>query len=194
MNNDFCHDLQWSSNAFSRIVWPRVAAWCSGGELIVVEDKNSQMLDVCAGIDAWQVIREKSIVRGVATRVQYDTGKPHYPYNTFTIRFSRPQSKTEFEKRTEAILGLSADGAIWPFLTIQAYLDADKKSLVSAAVVRTKDLYWYVDSKGVETFAHVANKDGSSTFIVVPWDEMKEANVNVRVWTSEYDPNTTHNG
>jgi hypothetical protein len=42
--------------------------------------------------------------------------------NTFTIRYKRASgAKTEYQKRSEAIL--NNKGYLYPYLTIQAYLD-----------------------------------------------------------------------
>ena len=72
-------------------------------------------------------------------------------YKTFTVRFKRKSGvETEYKKRAEAIL--SDKGYLYPYLTIQAYLDkrGDSKDILSCGVIKTKDLYNYI-------FANIAD-------------------------------------
>jgi len=140
-------------------------------------------LDMFAGIDAWQVYENDKAMRGIASRVQYDNGKTAYPYDTFSIRKSRPHSQTEYEKRLAAIL--SDRGFVYPHLTVQAYLDAMKQCIVSVAVCRTKDLFLYVDMMGVSSFREIPNTDGSSTFIAVKWSQLVSDGVRVKHWHAQ---------
>ena len=125
MNACVANDINWSSKAFITLVWPTISACCGGGEIVPVEGTDRKMFDIHAGIDAWQYVSSDGAIRGIASRVQYDTGKNGYPYNTFTIRWSRPNCETEYKKRHEAIFGKR--GYVWPFLTVQAYLNKVKK-------------------------------------------------------------------
>jgi len=177
-------DMAWSSAAFKSVVWPFVAHWCGGGYIQQVEGDGTDTLDLYAGIDAWQVFDHDKAMRGIASRVQYDCGKAGYPYNTFSIRKSRPNSPTEYEKRLAAIL--SDRGLVYPHLTAQAYLDADKNALISVAVCRTKDLFMYVDMKGLSTFKEIQNADGSSSFFAVKWSQLINDGVVVKL--REWNP------
>lgn len=175
-------DMSWSSTAFEMIVWPTISERCGGGEIERVEGLDKARLDIYAGIDAWQYVSKDGAMRGIASRVQYDTGKYGYPYNTFTIRWSRQNSKTEYEKRRDAIFGKM--GYVWPYFTVQAYLDNEKTGLVSCGVIKTKDLYSFVDLYGTDGFKTVENKDGSSSFKIVPWDMLNEYSVDVFVFSN----------
>lgn len=174
----FVDDMTWSAAAFRALVWPIVNVWCGGGEIKQVEGQDANLLDMYAGVDAWQVFVNNKSMRGIASRIQYNTGKAGYPYNTFSIRTARPNSPTEYEKRLECIL--SNRGLVYPHLTVQAYLDASKQAVQSVAVCRTKDLFLYVDFRGLAMFRQIRNTDGSSTFIVVKWSEMVENGVHIK--------------
>lgn len=173
-------DMTWSSSAFEVLVWPAISTCCGGGEIERVEGDDRSKLDIYAGIDAWQYVATDGAMRGIASRVQYDTGKFGYPYNTFTIRWSRPNSKTEYEKRRDAIFG--KQGYVWPYFTVQAYLNSTKTDLVSVGVVKTRDLYSFVDLYGTDGFKTVENKDGSSSFKIVSWEMLDDYCVDVFVF------------
>lgn len=108
------------------------------GDLINIETNDSQlanMFDQYSGIDAFQVVDRQ--LRGVAIRVQW--GKA---WNTFTIRYKRASgSKTEYQKRADAIL--NNKGYLYPYLTIQAYLDkrGNSQEILSCCIIKTEDLY-----------------------------------------------------
>lgn len=175
----FFSDMTWSAKAFREIVWPNITQWCGGGTIEQVEGNDESNLDMYAGIDAWQIFTGERAMRGIASRIQYDTGNKNYPYDTFSIRVSRPSSSTEYEKRLAAIL--SDRGMIWPHLTVQAYLDITKQNIKSVAVVKTKDLYFYVDMLGLKSFVKINNKDGSSGFIAVKWCNLVRDHVQVKI-------------
>jgi len=170
--------MAWSAAAFRQIVWPAIRDWCGGGVIQQVEGKDADTLDIYAGIDAWQVFEDDKAMRGIASRIQYDTKKSGYPYNTFSIRKSRPVSATEYEKRLASVL--SDRGLVYPHLTVQAYLDDKKCSVLSVAACRTKDLFLYVDMKGIQSFLEIMNADRSSTFIAVKWSQMIGDGVKVK--------------
>jgi len=134
-----------------------------------VEGLESKELDILAGIDAWQLCYDKSRMRGIASRVQQlAAGKERSPYNTFTIRWLRPNgNETEYAKRLAAI----RDPGSWlyPSLTIQAYVDCEHDRVISAAMVQTRDLYEFVEQTGPSLFPLRHNNDGSSNFRAVPW-------------------------
>jgi hypothetical protein len=171
--------MAWSAAAFRSVVWPAISRWCGGGKIEQVEGRDRSMLDMYAGIDAWQVFGEDKAMRGIASRIQFDTGNSKYPYDTFSIRVSRPTCPTEYAKRLAAIL--SDRGMVWPHLTVQAYLNSAKKAIRSVAVVKTRDLYTFVDARGLESFATIMNKDRSSEFIAVAWDILTGNGVQVKI-------------
>lgn len=143
MRDEVRRDAQWSAGAFAQLVWPEIAASLGGGVLRPVELADSDLardLDAHAGIDAFQVIRDASIVRGIASRVQ--TTNDAWPtWETFTVRYRRSSgTSTEFEKRLRAIEDTSL-GALWPHLTVHAYLDATKTRCRSVAIIETEMLY-----------------------------------------------------
>jgi hypothetical protein len=139
--NEFYNLLSQSAIDFQNIVWPTVCRLpiIGGGELKPVEAVSSESftedLDLLAGIDAWQIIRQIPIVRGLESRVQWGTN-----YQTFSIRYSLPSGQpTEFEKRQQAIQNRER-GDLFPHITVQAYLDRPGGALLSAAAIRTEAL------------------------------------------------------
>jgi hypothetical protein len=145
MLRDVERDLTKSARVFADVVWPAVAPLCGGGDLQTVESvtekRFTDVLDAHAGIDAWQVIKQKSVIRGIASRVQYS----NRPYNTFTIRYRRDSgARTEYSKRREALLNREK-GYLYPHLTIQAYVSNDAKTLLDAAIICTSDLFDQAD-------------------------------------------------
>lgn len=134
--------LSQSASDFVNIVWPVVKELplIGGGQLQPVEASSdaefAKTLDMLAGIDAWQVLSSPMAMRGLASRVQW--GQAH---NTFTVRIALPSgAETEYHKRIRS-LGQREQGFLYPHLTVQAYLDQAGGALLSAAVVRTADLF-----------------------------------------------------
>lgn len=152
-----------SSHTFAGIVWPVLGPRLGGGEIIpvetVTEGRMAELLDTVAGIDMWHVKGQQ--MYGLASRVQYGPT----PWDSFTIRFRRRSGiPTEWEKRIRAI----ADGALFPYLTVQAYVDGDR--LLSAAAVPTRHLILrslqYIGSQRRTNYS-----DGSE-FIYVNWNQL----------------------
>ena len=114
-------------------------------EIIITEDcvnkKNLDILDSYCGIDA--IMKIPNGFRGLAVRVQWSKA-----YDTFTIRYLRINSKeeTEYQKRLKSI---KVDGCIYPYITIQAYLEQknNPKSILSLGIVKTKSLYEFVKNR-----------------------------------------------
>lgn len=145
-----------------------------GGEFMPVEGEENpvcQMLDRTCGTDYFQVYRQRRLVWGVASRVQeiWDGCKP---FNTFTVRKSRASGvKTEYEKRKDAI----RSGGVYPYLTLQAYVNDKTGALMSLAVVRTEDLMKYVES-GKAKEKHTGEKQiGQAAFFTVDWQGFHDA-------------------
>lgn len=136
------HLLSQSAKDFVNIVWPAVKELplIGGGQLQPVEASSdaefAKTLDMLAGIDAWQVLTSPMAMRGLASRVQWGPA-----YNSFTVRIALPSgAETEYHKRIRA-LDQTEQGFLYPHLTVQAYLDQQGGTLLSAAVVRTADLF-----------------------------------------------------
>jgi len=131
-----------SSSNFVNIIWPRIKPQIGGGYLIPVESvtdsKFAEYLDTQAGIDAWQVLGNVDGIRGIASRVQ--VSKTQNPFNSFTVRYKLASGReTEYQKRMRAIK-CTDRGLLFPFLTIQSFIDKEKKFL-SAAAIRTASLF-----------------------------------------------------
>lgn len=143
------------------------------GELISTElegGRLAEIFDTYAGIDAVHIWRGN--VRGVAVRIQWGVN-----YKTFTIRYKRQSgSLTEYAKRLAAIRG--NDGALYPYLTIQAYADKrERGNLLSYAIVKTADLYDYIDSRlhdnnGIISGISWRKCPEGNTFLYVGFDEL----------------------
>jgi hypothetical protein len=179
---DVARDLGRSAKDFRDIVWPRIASWCHGGELVpveaVTEGKMARALDTLAGIDAWQVVDGQG-VRGIASRVQYGLA-----YDSFTIRVQRPSgAPTEMHKRLAA-LERPGEGWLLPALTCQAYLDSRGGTLLSVGLVRTRALYRAVQ-EALRRGAPLHVSPSREKFIALFWTELKESGMQVRFWKKE---------
>lgn len=152
------------------------------GDLVNIETNDSllaNMFDQYSGIDAFQIV--KGQLRGVAIRVQWGNA-----WNTFTIRYKRASgAKTEYQKRSEAIL--SNNGYLYPYLTIQAYLDkrGDASDILSCCVIKTEDLYKYL-------FANMPSLKSrkcpeGNEFLYVGFDDLVKSTKNIIVFGSFYD-------
>jgi len=171
MKKDVAHDLTWSSALFSSEVWPLIMRDCGGGYIVPVESTSETslagLLDMHAGID-WVHCGEHG-VRGIASRVQAGPD-----YSTFTVRASRDSgATTELEKRRLAI-----DTQMWlyPALTVQAYAETQTGPVTSVGVVKTVDLYRFIEGGG-----YLMNRTTNATFIICDWSKMQDSGVDVRV-------------
>lgn len=178
-------DMQDANNLFATFI-TEIAGKLKG-ELISTElegGKLAEIFDTCAGIDAVHVWRGN--VRGVAVRVQWGNN-----YKTFTIRYKRHTgAPTEYAKRLAAIRG--NDGALYPYLTIQAYADKrNNGSLLGYAVVKTSDLYQYVEGRlnegGYWGQVHSNRCPEGNTFLWVGFNELIQAGVHCIVCDLEND-------
>ena len=199
MAKSFVEDLRISSKLFLDGVWPRVASWCRGGEVLPVEigdDETCKALDILAGIDLWQVSGDHG-VRGIGSRVQYGasaTNKSGRPWDTFTIRVMRESGvATEFDKRLSAIRN---GDWLYPHLTVQAYFQSEcPASLLSCGMVRTSDLMGYLaerrSNQGEERWmgelrsATDASNGRWAKFDWVKWDELTRGGVSVKRWSKQ---------
>lgn len=152
-----------SAQDFKAVVWPRLAPGLGGGELIPVETVTdspfARLLDMEAGIDAWQLLQTGGM-RAIASRVQWGLTC----WETWTIRRRRINgSQTEYDKLINADLTLARPG-----LHIQAYLARRGGPLLGAACIRTADLIRLLLA-GKHGEERVNGQDGVP-FIPVHWD------------------------
>ena len=169
--SDWQHDLDWSAKAFSSLVWP-VLQKRIGGELIHVEQMTAKVLakdlDQLAGIDAWHIMRDKSTMRGIASRVQICS--PNFStFDTFTIRKSRDNSiyQTEYQKRKMALI--SNKGYLYPHLTVQSYISDKIENggyLRTFAVGKTKTIIGCIDNGDCQI-----KRTKNAEFYVIAWSK-----------------------
>lgn len=159
---------------------PVIKQLLQGGELMAVEgsdDEVCKMLDLTCGTDYFQVYSDTGLVWGIASRMQ----EADRPWNTFTVRKERASGvKTEYEKRADAI----KRGGVYPFLTMQGYINRHTGELMSLAIARTIDIMAFIES-GLATVRRTgADQKGQATFFVVDWEKLKKAGYRVKVYTA----------
>jgi len=153
------------------------------GELVSLESMPGilpKLFDMKSGVDAIQIVGDN--LRTVALRVQWNVD-----YKTFTIRHSRKNgTKTEYEKRNTAIFG--DKGYIYPYLTIQAYMDNREaaKKLLSCGVVKTADLYNHVNSSYDYYFKKIRFAPDGNGFISVPFKTLSDQKIQIIVMQNLY--------
>lgn len=129
-----------------------------GCKLLRVEgnpDPAQRGLDMLGGID--YLCAFENGIRGLASRVQHGRS-----WQTFTVRARRCSgAATEYEKR---VYGMQ-NGFIYPYYTLQAYIDGDMCEL---AVCHTEDLMRAV-SEGRCTRRRTDNAE----FYVVKWGDVR---------------------
>lgn len=177
-----------SSEAFHTKLWPLISAQLGGGRIVHVEsvsdrDFFKQVLDMYGGIDTWHVNDEKSLVRGLATRMQ----RTKKVFRTITIRFRRTSgAQTEIHKRMKS---LQQPGQwLHPSLVVQGYfepLGSGYGAPMAAAIARMDDVIgvicdgeqgddwrnprdWYLD----RTSSKWGNYDNTE-FAVVPVESLE---------------------
>lgn len=175
--SEFQRDMNWTSGLFEQSVWPSISDFCGGGEIVTMEvnvDRLADYFDKYAGVDVWQVT-PCGQMRGLASRVQRVSAEMR-PYNSFTVRARRFNgAKTEHAKRKAAIE--STRGALYPYLTIQAYVTEDNNELMSAGVCKTADLFDYIDA------GHSSeNETTNASFYTCFWSDMMKAGYKVRIF------------
>ena len=169
---------RWKESAalFRDFVWPVFSDRCGGGVLQMVEMERdlgkTSIIDVYAGVDALQIVGRLG-VRGIASRVQWMRPGVN-PYNSFTIRYklSRSNTVTELQKRQEAIK--NGTGLYYPHFTCQAYFLEKSRGLLSAAIIRTDELYAYIDEiGGPDKLYSLTNSEDGNQFKAVFWSKLK---------------------
>lgn len=142
-----------------------------GDRLMSVEgsdDEVCRMLDLTCGTDYFQVYNDRGLVWGIASRMQEVDSRP---FNTFTVRKARESgAKTEYEKRKDAI----KRGGVYPFLTMQGYVDKQTENLLSLAIAKTTDIMEFVENGWAITRHTGAEQKGQAFFYVVSWDDMEK--------------------
>lgn len=166
--NNWTQDLKKSSKAFIDVVWPNIKTIAGEGMIVPVESVTAQgftkQLDMLAGIDFWQVLDNG--MRGIANRVQFGD----ISWNSFTIRTKRAtDSQTEYEKRKNAIYGQR--GLLYPHLTIQSYVAKKPITFLSAGIIKTKDLFDYIECGG--KFTERINRVDNNKFIAIYWKNLQ---------------------
>lgn len=164
---------------------PIIEKLLRGGRLMAVEGSDNEvcrMLDLTCGTDYFQVYDERGLVWGIASRMQeIDTARYKRPFNTFTVRKARASGvKTEYEKRRDAIMR----GGVYPYLTMQGYVDKQTGELMSLAIARTTDIMDYVDAGMTDTKHTGAEQKGQAEFFVVKWDRFKQAGYGIKVYSA----------
>ena len=184
MRTDVRRDLSRSSKVFVEIVWPAIEPLIGpGSRYVPVEGVSTHgvahELDTVAGVDGFQIIDKTSAMRGLATRVQW-VRPGASPYNTFSIRLSRPSSaKTEKEKRLLQVTGKDF-GLVYPNLTVQAYLRDGTDELLSVGIAMTDDLYDCV-SKHPSNIIRAAG-NGGERFEAYHFDYLTSKGYVIRQW------------
>lgn len=160
-----------STPDFLNIAWPALQKNCPelrGGRIRAVEGKDNDLsadLDMRAGIDAYQ--QWDRAMRGIACRVQWWRN-----YRSFTVRVSRPNgSETEYQKRL-TVIKRRDEGFLYPYWTIQAYIDQPGGKLLSVAVAKTAELYLWIEQyeKNVGLLPRRTVPNGGERFLYVDWD------------------------
>lgn len=164
------------------------------GNLVSIELQDetiAKMFDMYSGIDALHITPDNQM-RGVALRCQWRNSKwkASYPFNTFTIRYSRSTgAKTEYEKRMEAIYG--GMGYLYPYLTIQAYFDdkSNPQEILSFAIVRTEDMYRVV-SNNIDNPRIVQKRtvgEDGNIFLAINFSTLEDTGCKIIVWQKKHE-------
>jgi hypothetical protein len=141
----------------------------------VDKSKACLWLDQFAGVD-WMIKNSDNNVFGVAARTQFtNPAYYHDPHDSFTIRCDTLSGrKTELAKRMDAI----QNGYFFPYFTLQAYFKKEfPTELLSAAIIRTKDLYQFVKQYPYK----ITSNRFDNGFKVVKWDELQSNGVPVKI-------------
>lgn len=158
-----------SCKDFIEIVWPQLSPKIGGGVIIPaesIEEEFASLLDTISGIDAFQVLDNKSGIRGIASRVQWN----NTPWNTFTIRAkTRFGYNCELSKKYHLI---KSGEFIYPFYTVQAYINKLHGNLLSAAAIKTFDLYKSIDEQP-QLWRTRENPQDGNLFIWASWKELE---------------------
>ncbi|GAG08074.1 unnamed protein product, partial [marine sediment metagenome] len=171
-------DMDDSAYDFKRVVWPVIKNHC-GGQCVVIEGSQAtgmdRSFDTLAGVDTWCVDRDKQVISGIASRIQWGLRV----WRTFTVRKSRSSgARTEFRKRLDSLEA----GTLYPTFSVHAYVTRRKTGdLIAAAVIDTRELYRHV----AENVCKIqVNPYDHNEFFVVPWDAF-DSKSTLRVFDDE---------
>lgn len=163
MNQRVACDMKDSTEKFLNIVYPRINHLIGYGRIIACEnafsDELRQQLDMEAGTDFVNLLNEGGI-RLLATRILKST-RPN-----LTQRYMRNYNLTEYSKRMNAIL----NNKLYPNLTIQGNVSVNREFMF-AVVIKTVDLYEHLYNNQ-NRYNPIANQDGSSSFISIPFEDL----------------------
>lgn len=169
MRGDVQRDLSRSTKDFQRLIWPLLSQQIGSGELVAVESIAdvgfAREFDMMAGIDFWQIVRDRSLMRGIGSRVQW----VDRAWNTFTIRDDRDSgTETEWLKRLRAILNEDEDYLL-PALTVHGYVtDEPMGRLLSVGACYTRQLLWFIVN-GKEGVDYGRRRTDNAWFRFVDW-------------------------
>lgn len=159
-----------------------------GSDILPCEGEDNdtlRFLDGSCGIDYFVVHNRNGITHTVASRFQTDTPQR---YKTFTIRKSRDSgTDTEFKKRKLAI----ENGGIYPYYTLQAYVDEEHNRINRIAVALTEEIIRYCETELTDAdIRHTGyNQIGQASFYVVDWVRYANAGNRIAIYDSEEDVN-----
>lgn len=171
------NDSKKSAYLFHNLVKPKLGELLKSEINIIeeYEEDNSSMfrvskeLDMYSGVDGWRFDKVNQRHQYIASRIQ-NTKNGFRPYDTFSIRASRQNSKTEYEKRIYAI----ENDWLYPQLTIQTYLNENESEILSLGIVYTRELFLYAkDNFELLMSKAIKNKDNSSSFITISFTELQ---------------------
>lgn len=185
--NGFLDDMH-KAMAYVETAKPVIRKLLKGGELLAVEGSDNDvclMLDTTCGTDYFQVYKERGLVWGIASRMQeIDTTRFRKPFNSFTVRKARESGvKTEYEKRQLAI----KSGGLYPYLTMQGYVDKQTGELMSLGIARTTDIMDYVERGYANNdIKHTgSNQRGQAEFYTVYWSKYIAAGYDAKIWEAQ---------
>jgi hypothetical protein len=163
---------------FDNLIKPILLEWGGFGSIQSIEAnielEIASLLDATAGIDVF--FSDTTGMGGLASRIQSGCVKS---WDTFTVRKSRESgAKTEFDKRKDA---LRSNGKyIYPYYTLQAYIDKDD-NLLSMAVVCTRDLIELIDMGEYRVNHTGAVQIGQAEFYIVDWSMFSKHNKSIYI-------------
>lgn len=167
MRQDVRSDFEKENRVAKRLIAPMVIRMI-GGEFYITETTSESvefLLDRHAGFDALHKT-EDGLLRGVAMRIQFCDKA----FNTFTVRTKRSTgAQTEFAKRVLAIEKHDTKGALYPWLTMQAYVSKNEKKLLSMAIIKTITLFTFLQSNQANRKINPADKN---EFVFAPWNDL----------------------
>jgi hypothetical protein len=170
--------LSKSAVAFETYVIPHLSKLLGGGKIVIVEgvtaDWMTRMFDAVSGIDVWYIDNDIGI-RGIASRCSFG----NKVWNTFTIRKSIDTGrKTEHEKKAYAI----DNNWLYPYWTIQAYIDDENKRLLTFAVAKTEDILEMIMQDKCKVKDTKGRMGGIDYFYSVDWHEMRKEGYQVIIY------------